>query len=64
MPDYTFIVRVSTDPKHIDAPSMEDIAEEIGSNLAYDAHSIGITHIEVDHVPRDYRTMVITGGMN
>lgn len=44
---YSFNVTVETDDQNIDAPSPEQIANEIHSTLDYEAHLVGITAITV-----------------
>lgn len=62
---HTFIVTVKTDDNHIDAPTSEQIQNEIQSNLEFDAPGNGILSVGV-HVPvkplpfvQNYRESVI-----
>ena len=43
---HTFLVTVETDD-NIDAPTAQNIANEIQSNLEYEAHKTGITAVSV-----------------
>ena len=44
---YVFLVTVETDERDIDAPTAQHIANEIQSNLEYEAHKTGITTVSV-----------------
>ena len=44
---HVFLVTVETDEHDIDAPTAQHIANEIQSNLEYEAHKTGITSVSV-----------------
>ena len=44
---HVFFVTVETNPIDLDAPSAQHIANEIQSNLEYEAHKTGITAVSV-----------------
>ena len=56
---YTFIVRVAVDTDDIDRPTAQAVANELQSNLEWDAPRSGIIRVEVLTVGRDYREQVI-----
>jgi hypothetical protein len=44
---HVFLVTVETDERDLDTPTAQNIANEIQSNLEYEAHKTGITEVSV-----------------
>ena len=55
---HIFVVVVETDDSNLGAPEAQAIADEIESNLGYEANISGIVHIDVQQIRRSYRQLV------
>ncbi len=57
---YVYLVTVDTDYANIDAPDAIAIGNEIRNALEFDAHTVGITAVEVVRVESE---LLNTGGV-